>query len=491
MVESEPSSADGIETDIAYSDARSLVSRFRARTLSPLEVADMLLTRIERLDGKVNAVVHLDPGYTRAMARESEARYLAGRPLSPLDGVPLTVKDLCRVAGMPSRRGSAAFDAATPVMDDAPCVARLREAGAVFLAKTATPDAGCKIVTRSAVHGVTANPYDLARTPGGSSGGASAALAMGYGPLAVGTDGAGSIRIPASSTNIFGLKPSFGRVPAAAHDADMPMPVTGPMSRTVGDAAIMLAVMSVGDGRDPFAWPTPFVMPSDLSDPDLRGVRVAFSTRLGCAAPLVDDEVDTLVAGAVPLLASAGAEVVQADPAWPVDPAAPFRTLWECGYADTASRFDGARRRALAPVILYLAEQGRGRTARGVVTAIGGRVRLTMAAADFFTRHDVLVGPVMPVPPYAVERDVPEGFDDDDWSWCPYTYPWNLTGQPAASVPIGFTKAGLPVGVQIIGRRGGEEVVLRAASAIEIRNQLHRSRPTFNFKSSPKDDSRP
>lgn len=489
-MEIQPASAGSLEADVAYSDAHALAARFRARTLSPVEVADALLARIERLDPKVNAVVHLDQGYTRAMARASEARYLAGRPLSPLDGVPLTIKDLCRVAGMPLRRGSAAYDATTPVMDDTLCVARLREAGAVFLAKTATPDAGCKIVTRSAVHGVTANPYDPSRTPGGSSGGASAALAMGYGPLALGTDGAGSIRIPASSTNTFGLKPGFGRVPTVAHDADMPMPVTGPMSRTVADAAAMLAVMSVGDGRDPFAWPTPFVMPPDLSDPDLRGVRVAFSARLGCSAPLVDGEVDALVAGAIPLLAEAGAEVAQADPAWPVDPALPFRALWECGYADTASRFDGDRQGALDPLILHLARQGRGRTAQDVFTAVDGRIRLTMAAAEFFIRHDVLVGPVMPVPPYAIGRDVPEGFDDDDWSWCPYTYPWNLTGQPAASVPIGFTREGLPVGVQIIGRRGGEEVVLRAAAAIECRNGLHRSRPNFDLSSSPKDGSR-
>ena len=171
------------------------------------------------------------------MAEAAEKRYASGEPLSPLDGVPVTIKDLSAVAGWPRRRGSLALD---PVIsaEDTPCVARLREAGTVFLAKTATPEAGCKVVTRSPVHGATANPYDLTRTPGGSSGGASAALAAGFGPLAIGSDGAGSIRIPASSTNVFGLKPGFGRVPAFPPDIDMPHSVVGPMTRTVDQSRV-------------------------------------------------------------------------------------------------------------------------------------------------------------------------------------------------------------------------------------------------------------
>ncbi len=467
------------DDEVAYLDVAQLTAAFRRRTLSPVEVADALLDRVARLDPRVNAVVHVDRGYTRAMARDAEARYATGAPLSPVDGVPVTVKDLSRVAGMPLRRGCAALDGDRPATDDTPCVGRLREAGAVFLAKTATPDAGCKVVTRSPVHGVTANPYDLGRTPGGSSGGASAALALGFGPLAIGSDGAGSLRIPASATNVFALKPGFGRVPTLPHGVDMPLSVVGPMARTVGDAAVMLEIMCRSEPRDPFAWPVGFAMPADLASPDLSGSRVAVSPRLGCNAPLVDVEVDALVAKAGPLLADAGASVVAADPAWPIDPHEPFRILWEGACADTLAGFPAPRRALLDPLIQALARRGRARSATEIYAAIGQRIDLAVAAQAFFNRFDLLVGPVMPVPPYAIDRDVPEGFADEDWSWCPYTYPWNMTGQPAASVPIGFTRAGLPVGVQIIGRLGGEAQVLRAAAAIEVRRPLHRRRPAL------------
>ena len=476
----EPEPAPTSTEDVAYLGVAELTDRFRAGTLSPVEVAAALVDRIERLDPLVNAMVHVDRSYTLAMAREAEARYAAGAPLSRLDGVPLTIKDLSRVAGMPFRRGCAAMDPGASPAEDTPCIARLREAGAVFLGKTATPDGGCKVVTRSAVHGVTANPYDLGRTPGGSSGGAAAALALGFGPLATGSDGAGSLRIPASSTNTFALKPGFGRVPTLPHGADMPLSVVGPMARTVADAAAMLDVMCRPEPRDPYAWPVPFSLPPDLASPDLSGLRVAVSPRLGCTAPLVDAEVDALVAGAGPLLAEAGAEVSAADPSWPVDPLVPFQVLWEAACVETADGFAPDRQRLLDPLIQRLARAGRSRGVAEVTRAIGQRIDLAVASQAFFGRFDLLVGPVMPVPPYAVERDVPEGFADEDWSWCPYTYPWNMTGQPAASVPIGFTASGLPVGVQIIGRLGGEADILRAAAAIEARRPLHRRRPALS-----------
>lgn len=469
----------GPDDEVAYLGVAELTQAFARRALSPVAVAERLIARIARLDPRVNAVVHVDPAYTLAMARAAEARYAAGAPLSPLDGVPVTVKDLSRVAGLPCRRGSAALDRDAPAAEDTPCVARLREAGAVFIAKTATPDSGCKVVTRSPVHGVTANPYDLGRTPGGSSGGAAAALAMGFGPLAVGSDGAGSLRIPASSTNVFALKPGFGRVPTLPHGTDMPLSVVGPMARRVGDAAAMLDVMCRPEPRDPYAWPVPFAMPADLAEPDLSDLRVAVSPRLGCRAPLVDAEVDALVAESGPMLAEAGAAVSAADPAWPVDPLMPFQVLWEAACADTAEQFSEARQALLDPLILSLARRGRRLGMPEIYRAIDGRIALAVAAKAFFTRFDLLVGPVMPVPPYAVDRDVPEGFADEDWSWCPYTYPWNMTGQPAASVPIGFTRAGLPVGVQIIGPLGREADVLRAAAAIELRRPLHRRRPVL------------
>jgi aspartyl-tRNA(Asn)/glutamyl-tRNA(Gln) amidotransferase subunit A len=430
------------------------------------------LDRVERLNSRVNAVVHLDREKTLEMARAAERRYVSGNVLSPLDGVPVTIKDLSSIAGWPRRRGSLAFDGLSPCAEDASCVARLREAGAVFLGKTATPDSGCKVVTRSAVHGVTLNPYDLTKTPGGSSGGAAAALAMGFGPLAVGSDGAGSIRIPASLTNVFGLKPGFGRVPAFPPDIDMPHSVVGPMSRSVQDAAVMLAAMSRPEPRDPFAWPIPFVVPDDLAEPDLRGLAIAFSPRMGCKSPLSDREVDDLVAGTIPLLARAGAHALSEDPVWPVEPVEPFHIFWDIGCAATVDSFTPEKRPLLDPIILSAAEAGRKVSIAEYQQAIEQRLQIAVAANAFFNRFDLLVCPVIPTAAWSAERDVPDGVSDSDWRWCPYTFPWNMTGQPAASVPVGFTKNGLPVGVQIVGRRGGEEDVLRAAAAVE----RHRSR---------------
>jgi aspartyl-tRNA(Asn)/glutamyl-tRNA(Gln) amidotransferase subunit A len=465
--------------DFAFMDATDLAHAFRLRRLSPVEVAMALLDRIDKLDPLVNAVVHRDRQFTLAMAEASEARYRARRSLSPLDGVPATIKDLSAVAGMPLQRGSRTRDPRTPVAEDTPCVARLREAGVVFLAKTATPESGCKVVTRSPVHGVTANPYDLTKTPGGSSGGASAALALGFGPLAVGSDGAGSIRIPASSTNVFGLKPSFGRVPAFPPDIDMPLSVTGPMTRTVQDAALMLDVMSRPESRDPFAWPIPFSMPANLSDANLRGLKIAVSSRLGCTAPLQNAEVDQLVARAGGFAADAGAAVFEEDPAWPIDPFEPFDVFWSTSCMATVEAAPGDKRSVIDPLVRKVAAAGRAVSVSVYLKAIEQRMAISAAAKSFFNRFDLLIGPVMPVPPYAVERDVPEGLADEDWRWCPYTYPWNMTGQPAASVPIGFTEDGLPVGAQIIGRLGEDEKVLRAAAAIERRCPLHLRRPSL------------
>lgn len=464
------------DDEIASLDALALSRAFSNRELSPVEVAGSLLGRIERLNPQVNAIVHLDREKTLEMARAAERRYISGNVLSPLDGVPVTVKDLSSIAGWPRRRGSLAFDGLSPCAEDTSCIARLREAGAVFLGKTATPDSGCKVVTRSAVHGVTLNPYDLTKTPGGSSGGASAALAMGFGALAVGSDGAGSIRIPASLTNVFGLKPGFGRVPAFPPDIDMPHSVVGPMSRSVHDAAVMLAVMSRPEPRDAFAWPVPFMVPDDLADPDLRGLAVAFSPRMGCKAPLGDHEVDELVARTIPLLARAGAQALKEDLVWPVDPVEPFQIFWDTACAATVDGFDATKQCLLDPGILRAAEAGWKVSISAYQHAMEQRLKMTAASRAFFNRFDLLVCPVVPTAAWSVERDVPEGFADHEWRWCPYTFPWNMTGQPAASVPIGFTTAGLPVGVQIVGPWGGEENVLRAAAAIERRRPPRKPR---------------
>lgn len=452
------------EAEIAFLGIDALNEGFRKGAFTPVDVAYVLLDRIRRLNPLVNAVIDLSPEKTLAMAEASALRWQAGAPLSMLDGVPVTIKDLSAIKGWPRWRGGRIADD-TPMTYDTPAVARLREAGAVFLGRTATPEAGTKVVTRSLRYGETLNPWDVTKTPGGSSGGAAAALAMGFGPIALGSDGAGSLRIPASHTNLVGVKPGFGRVPAFPPDPDMPHSVVGPMARTVRDAAIMLDVLSRPEPRDPYAWPLPFEMP-DLSG-DLTGLKIAFSGRMGCTAPLVDAEVDALVAEAAPLLSAAGASLTDAAPDWPLDPFTPFEVFWVTACMEALRQTPKDKHVLLDPIIHQVAARGAEYGIGTLMQAIEDRTKIAAASKAFFNRYDLLVGPVMPVPAYQVGRDVPDGFEPADWNWCPYTYPWNMTGQPALSVPVGFTAAGLPVGVQIVGPMGGEALLLRAAAAIE------------------------
>jgi aspartyl-tRNA(Asn)/glutamyl-tRNA(Gln) amidotransferase subunit A len=239
----------------------------------------------------------------------------------------------------------------------------------------------------------------------------------------------------------------------------------------------MLAVMSRPEPRDAYLWPLPFDLPYDLADPDLTGLRIAVSPRLGCRAPLADAEVDAFVAQAGPLLAEAGAWVEEESPVWPVDPYEPFLVFWETGYAGTPGGYPPERRHLVDPLIRSAAARGLATDILTLHRAMRERTELAAASKDFFIRFDLLVGPVSPVPAYDAELDSAPGFDGEDWSWCPYTYPWNMTGQPAASVPIGFTSSGLPVGVQIIGRMGEGATILRAAAAIERRRPYDRKRP--------------
>lgn len=445
--------------------AVELARAYRRRDLSPVEVAEAVLARLHDREPVLNAFVHVDPATTLAMARASEARWRAGASLGLLDGVPVSIKDLLPVAGWPLRRGSLAYDAEVPVEEDAPCVARLRDAGCVFVGKTATPDSGSKIVTRSLVHGETANPWDPSRTPGGSSGGAAAALAAGVAPLAVGTDGAGSIRIPAAHCNVVGLKPSFGRVPIHPPSLFMPHSVIGPMGRRVEDVVRLLEVMARPDERDPFALDWPFKAEAARS-PTLDDVRIAFSPDFGMAVPREDGRMAAAVAAVPALLADAGADLRDVDLRWPVDVLATFQVFWETVYAAYVRSFPAERRARIDRDLLAIAARGADTSALAYLDAVTARNAMTAYAKTLFERVDVLVGPVIPLPPQALGLDAPPGAEGE-WEWCPFTYPWNMTGQPALSVPCGFNEEGLPIGCQLIAWIGREHLLLRAAAKIE------------------------
>jgi aspartyl-tRNA(Asn)/glutamyl-tRNA(Gln) amidotransferase subunit A len=354
-------------------------------------------------------------------------------------------------------------------------VARLREAGAVLMARTTTPEIGWKGVTDSLRHGVTRNPWDVSKTPGGSSGGASAAVAAGYAPLALGTDGGGSIRIPASFAGIFGLKPSFGRVPAWPLSPFGTVAHVGPMTRTVQDAALLLDVIARPDNRDWHALPhDPASAATGLRD-GLRGLRVAYSPALGFAS--VEPEVATAVRRGVDLMADLGAEITEIDPGFD-DPAETFRTLWWAG-----------ARAALG----HLPPEDHARMDAGLVTALQDAARITLdqylAATKargalgaqmrrFMDGFDVLVTPTMPIAAFAAGELSPYPVGPRAWlDWTPFSYPFNLTQQPASSLNCGFTPAGLPIGLQIVGRMFEDRTVLRASAAVESALGLWGLRP--------------
>ena len=461
---------------LADLSAEDLTALFTSGAASPVDAAEAALDRIERFDDQINAFVWLDRDTTLSMARQSEARYRAGRPLSAIDGVPTSIKDLSAVAGWPMRRGSQALDAVKPMEADSSPVARLREAGAVFIGKTATPESGSRIVTRSRVHGVTHNPYDVSKTPGGSSGGAAAALAMGMGALALGTDGAGSIRIPAAYCNVSGLKPGFGRVPAYPPSIFMPHSVTGPMARYVGDVALMAAVMAGPEPRDPYAWPVPFDPLSTRGS--AAGLHVALSPTLGTGT-MPDSAILAALERSAERLAEAGVTVTKASPDWPVDPYDPFMVFWEATYAGFLDSYDPAMAAKMDPLLHDIAARGEVIDTLTYHRALGERVAIAAASRAFFNSFDAILAPVTQVSPFTIDDDAPEGQTPDDWRWCPYTYIHNMTGEPAVSVPAGFTDDGLPIGVQLVGPAGSEERLLRLARTLEASLDCVAQRPTL------------
>ncbi|MFD0905060.1 amidase [Actinomadura sediminis] len=455
-------------TDPADLTAAELAGEYRAGALSPVEAAAAVLARIERDDPGINAFCLVDPDTTLEMARASAERWRRGTPLGPLDGVPVSIKDVLLTEGWPTRRGSTTIDPSGPWTEDAPSVARLRERGAVFAGKTTTPEFAWKGVTDSPLTGVTRNPVDPSRTAGGSSGGAAAAVAAGMAPLALGTDGGGSVRIPASFTGTFTLKPTYGLIPHYPASPFGTLAHIGPMTRTVADAELLLDAVCGPDPRDwsALAPPSgPFHAPAAERRPDLTGLRVAYSPALGFAK--VDPEVAALVAAAAEVFTELGAKVEEADPGFG-DPVEEFEVLWFAGAAKVVEHLTPERFAALDPGLREICEQGARYSALDYLAATARRMELGRVMGLFHERYDLLLTPTMPIPAFEAGVEVPAGSPSPRWTgWTPFTYPFNMTQQPAASVPCGTTAAGLPVGLQVVGARHADALVMRACSAFE------------------------
>lgn len=453
-------------TDLAGWTAADLVAGYASRAVSPVEATRAVLARIDARDPELNAFCLVDGDAALAQARASEARWSAGEPAGPVDGVPTSVKDLLLTRGWPTLRGSRTIDPQQEWAEDAPAVARLRESGAVLVGKTTTPELGWKGVTDSPLTGVTRNPWAPDRTAGGSSGGAAAAVAAGMGPLAVGTDGGGSVRIPAAFTGIVGFKPTYGRIPLYPASPFGTLAHAGPMTGSVDDAALLLDVLSRPDPRDWSALPPPersFRDPLDRLDRALAGTRIAFSPDLGYAK--VDPEVAHLVRAAVDVLTELGADVEQAGPGF-ADPVRAYHVLWFSGAAKALEHVTPQQWQLVDPGLREVRAEGCEMSALDYLDAVAERMALGVRMGRFHERFDLLVTPTLPIPAFAAGHEVPAGWPSRRWtSWTPFTYPFNLTQQPAVTVPCGRTAAGLPVGMQIVGARHADAAVLRAAKA--------------------------
>jgi aspartyl-tRNA(Asn)/glutamyl-tRNA(Gln) amidotransferase subunit A len=451
--------------DIGFLPATRLLVLYRQKELSPVAVVEALLRRLEAYEGALNAFVLYDPEGALAAARASEARWRKGEPVGLLDGVPVAIKDTQLTRGWPRLVGSKTIDPNQAWTEDAPATAGLRAQNAVFLGKTTTPEFGWKPTTDSPLSGVTRNPWNLERTPGGSSGGSAAALAAGICPIALGTDAGGSIRIPAAFSGVFGLKPTFGKVALYPPSAFGDVSHIGPMSRTVADAALMFDAMKGPDSRDWYSLPDDGIAYRDqVKEGSLKGKRVALSPTLGYAEPAPAVRAAVEAAGRV--FADLGATVELADP-FLESPLPIFEPLALAGFWALIRSMTPEKIAVMDPGLVATCRLGEAVTQEQLVEALAKRAALGAQTRQFFDRYDILLSPTMPIPAaYADVRDDGAPDPTNYRDWLTYTWAFNLTRNPSASIPCGFAD-GLPLGLMVTGPLYDDLGVLQACHAYE------------------------
>ena len=457
-------------TDLALLPASELVRGYKTRAFSPVEVLDASLAQIAECNPRVNAYYLVDADGARAAAQASEKRWMAGAPAGIVDGVPVGVKDNIHVAGLSSRFGSQLTPDVAQA-SHAPSVARLVAQGAIVLGKTNMPEYGWKATSDSPLSGNTCNPWHLGMTSGGSSAGAAAGTVLGMGALHLGTDGGGSVRIPASFCGCFGIKPTRARVPAYPTSPLGTIAHTGPLTRTVTDAAIALSVIAAPDTRDVYGWISPAPDYTRDLDAGVKGIKIAYSPTLGMNCQ-VDPDVAAAVEAAVKDLEAQGAIVEMADPPIGKAPIWAWDTIWWTGMAVQLAPYLDRADALGDPGMVRGSRDGARILASDLIAAQLERARLHALFSEFHGRYDLLVTPTLPIPAFKVGQLMPDASWGERWTnWAPFSYVFNLTQQPAASIPCGFTKAKLPIGLQVVGAIGADALVLRACRAYE------RSRP--------------
>ncbi len=465
-------------TSLTDKSVVELIHGFKTKRFSPIEVLQDTIRRIEECEPVLNAFQLLDFASSRKSARAASTRWLKGTPNGLLDGVPIAIKDVTETKGWPTLNGSTAISPKGPWLQDAVVVERFRAHGAVIVGKTATPEFAWRSITESKLNGVTRNPWNTDWTPCGSSGGSGAAVASGMVAIATGTDSGGSIRGPASFCNLVGLKPSFGRVPVSPMSPMMTMEHCGPLTRTVTDAALAMNVMAGFDRRDSFALHE--AAPDFLHGlkSGIKGLRIAFSKNLGMTP--IHPEIQSTVQTACRVMRDLGARVTKVD----LDLSASWRVS-EVIFGALAVRIKKALGRRSAeltgPDLLRSIAKGEKLSAQALLEGEVLRAELRAQMSEFHQRYDLLISPTMPTAPFTIGRKNPPGWKALAGSrdWMSIMVPFDVTGQPAISVPCGFTTAGGPVGLQIVGPYGADALVLRAAYAFEQAHPLSGLRPAL------------
>lgn len=452
--------------------AVELLAGYYRKTFSPTEVLEDVLARTALWEPHVHALYASDFDAARAAAKASDARWAKGEPIGSLDGVPLTIKENIATRGVPVPLGTAATRL-VPAVADAPPAARVREAGAVIFAKTTMPDYGMLSSGLSSFHALSRNPWDVTKNPGGSSAGAGAAAAAGYGPLHLGTDIGGSVRLPACWCGIFALKPSLGRVPINPPYVGR---VTGPMTRTVDDAALLMSVLSRPDDADPMSLP-----PADIDWSALerspRGLRIGLMLDLGFGNPL-EPEVRATVEAAARAFEAAGASLRPVPSVLTEQMLAGIDTFFRARAWDDISKIPAGERSKILPYILEWAEAGAALSGLDVIRGFNATMAIRAGAAQLFHDLDYVLSPVSPVVSFAAEHASPLHDPKRPFDHVGYTLTWNMSEHPAASVNAGYSESGFPIGLQIVGRRFDDLGVLQMAKAFEDMRGAQRPWPS-------------
>ncbi len=448
-------------TDLLFLPLAAILEKFRARTLSPAEYWEAVEARIAALEPHVQALYAYDHEGARAMAKASTERWAKGTPQGPLDGVPVSVKELIGTKGTPIPLGTAATPL-VPVAEDAPAAARLREDGAVIYGKTTCPDYGMLTSGLSSFHHLSRNPWDLTKNPGGSSAGASAAGAAGFGPLHIGTDIGGSIRLPAGLTGLFGLKPSYGRIPIDPYYFGR---VAGPMTRTVMDAALSMSTLTRPDWRDATSLPWQEINWTDLSI-DVSGLTIGLMMDAGCGLD-PDEDTARAVEATAALFSKAGARVVPVGPVMNRAMLDGMDMFWRAKFWAEIRHYPPERQDTILPYILQWAKGGADVSGADCALGYGQTIFMQQAAAALFQQVDAVISPCNPAHVYPADWASPINDPDKPFEHIGFTLPWNMAENPAASVNCGFARDGLPVGVQIVGPRFQDHFVMKLAQAVE------------------------